>query len=281
MTRRPLPKWRRGVRERIYDHVYSSPGGEVGGVLVGEIPKTGPVRITAAIPALRAEGERASVTFTHDAWSDVHAIMERKHKGKRIVGWYHSHPGFGIFLSEHDLFIQRNFFSDPAQVAYVVDPHASTEGLFAWVDGDIEQVMSAKTPRRPANRPLPGKAGNATRGSSRRGPVVAGAIAMVAAGALVWLLAFNGNDDTATSPGQAVTVTQTVTVPRTATPPPAPASGETSGATKTEARPPVENGKFGSKSVPSAKKPPVGSASSGPAPAAGSAQQPPPATGGR
>lgn len=283
MTRRPLPKWRRGVQERIYDHVYSSPGGEVGGVLVGEIPNTGPVRITAAIPALRAEGERASVTFTHDAWSDVHAIMERKHKGKRIVGWYHSHPGFGIFLSEHDLFIQRNFFSDPAQVAYVVDPHASTEGLFAWVDGDIEQVMSAKTPRRPVTRPLPGKVGTAPRSSSRRGGVIAGVIAMVVVGALVWLVAFSGSDDPVTTPPQGGTVTRTVTVPATPTTPTSPPPTNPGRASKTETKPPVENGNFGSKSVPSTTKPQVGSAAPSriPPQSANPSPSPPPATGGR
>ncbi|MEI8082614.1 MAG: Mov34/MPN/PAD-1 family protein, partial [Actinomycetes bacterium] len=208
MTRRALPRWRRGVQARIYDHVYSSPGGEVGGVLVGEIPKSGPMRITAAIPALRAEGERASVTFTHDAWSDVHAIMERKHKGKRIVGWYHSHPGFGIFLSEHDLFIQRNFFSDPAQVAYVVDPHASTEGLFGWIDGDIKQVMSATTPRDPVTRPLPGKTGAEHQRSTRRGALIAGIIAAIIAAALVWLVAFNGGDESVPAPTPTPSTTQ-------------------------------------------------------------------------
>ena len=39
-----------------------------------------------------------------------------------IVGWYHTHPDFGIFLSHHDLFIHQHFFAQPLQVAYVVDP---------------------------------------------------------------------------------------------------------------------------------------------------------------
>ena len=57
-----------------------------------------------------------------------------------IVGWYHTHPDFGIFLSSHDLFIHRNFFDQPLQVAYVVDPIRQTRGFFRWRDGGLDQV---------------------------------------------------------------------------------------------------------------------------------------------
>jgi hypothetical protein len=75
------------------------------------------------------------------------------------VGWYHSHPSFGIFLSEHDLFIHRNFFSGPAQIAVVVDPINCTEGVFAWRHGEIAKVLERSTPSawraRPVRRPPP------------------------------------------------------------------------------------------------------------------------------
>jgi len=41
--------------------------------------------------------------------------MDAQFADKKIVGWYHSHPGFGIFLSEYDLFIHRNFFTAPGR----------------------------------------------------------------------------------------------------------------------------------------------------------------------
>jgi proteasome lid subunit RPN8/RPN11 len=40
----------------------------------------------------------------------------------RIVGWWHSHPGFGCFLSRTDLHTQEFFFPESYQVALVVDP---------------------------------------------------------------------------------------------------------------------------------------------------------------
>ncbi len=40
----------------------------------------------------------------------------------RIVGWWHSHPDFGCFLSDTDLHTQEFFFPESYQVALVVDP---------------------------------------------------------------------------------------------------------------------------------------------------------------
>jgi len=40
----------------------------------------------------------------------------------RVVGWWHSHPDFGCFLSKTDLKTQIYFFPESYQVALVVDP---------------------------------------------------------------------------------------------------------------------------------------------------------------
>jgi proteasome lid subunit RPN8/RPN11 len=77
----------------------------------------------------------AEVTFTHESWSQINKEMDAKFADERIVGWYHSHPDFGIFLSERDCFIHEHFFSGPGQVAYVIDPVRDLEGVFAWRNG--------------------------------------------------------------------------------------------------------------------------------------------------
>src|SRR4029453_14212343 len=51
-------------------------------------------------------------------------------------GWYHSHPGFGVFLSDYDVFIHKNFFTATHQIAWVFDPHSDSEGCFGWVSPD-------------------------------------------------------------------------------------------------------------------------------------------------
>ena len=48
---------------------------------------------------------------------------KRENDNLRIVGWWHSHPGFGCFLSTTDLKTQEYFFPESYQVALVVDPH--------------------------------------------------------------------------------------------------------------------------------------------------------------
>ena len=111
--------------------------------------------VTGSIAALEADGRRASVTFTHEAWASIYAAMDREFSDDQIVGWYHSHPGFGIFLSSHDRFIHDNFFSDSRQIAYVVDPHAGTEGVFHWRNGKLVALFEGPAGRRGTGGPHP------------------------------------------------------------------------------------------------------------------------------
>ena len=39
-----------------------------------------------------------------------------------IIGWYHSHPGYGCFLSEIDIMTHAQQFYKPYNVALVIDP---------------------------------------------------------------------------------------------------------------------------------------------------------------
>jgi proteasome lid subunit RPN8/RPN11 len=120
-------------------HVLSDVSREVGGVLVGTI-NDGRASVVAAVPAQRAVGAAGHVTFTHEVWEEVLPIVDRDYPDGRIVGWYHSHPGFGLFLSEYDQFIQENFFPEPPMLALVIDPLAGEGGWFLRRDGKIDLV---------------------------------------------------------------------------------------------------------------------------------------------
>ena len=54
-----------------------------------------------------------------------------------VLGWYHSHPRIGIFLSRADIFIHREFFNHPNQVALVVDPYTMKKGFYGWYGEEI------------------------------------------------------------------------------------------------------------------------------------------------
>lgn len=130
----------KGAYETIVSHGETNPEVERCGVLVGDLFKDadGPfLVITHAIRGERAKEDVSRVRFTHSTWEHIHKVMDEQHPGKRIVGWYHMHPGFGVFLSEVDLFAHRNFFNAAWQVALVVDSKTNREGFFFWRDGEI------------------------------------------------------------------------------------------------------------------------------------------------
>lgn len=131
------------VHAGIHAHASAKTDVEICGVLVGvwERDADGPfARISEYIRCNSATQKFAEVTFTHESWSQINKEMDTRFSDLRIIGWYHSHPDFGIFLSDRDGFIQQNFFSGPGQVAFVVDPVRHLEGLFEWRDGKTELI---------------------------------------------------------------------------------------------------------------------------------------------
>jgi proteasome lid subunit RPN8/RPN11 len=128
--------------EEAFDHLtghgLEDTSTEVGGVLAGHLlrDRSGPyIHVQAIIRAEHAEGSVAEFKITHTAWEHINGVMDKDHEDCRILGWYHTHPGFGIFLSDKDLFIQESFFNLPFQVALVFDPKAREHGVYAWKDG--------------------------------------------------------------------------------------------------------------------------------------------------
>jgi proteasome lid subunit RPN8/RPN11 len=122
----------------IWKHALETTSVEICGVLVGNWHRddVGPfVKVTESIRGEGAETRFAEVTFTHQTWAKINAEMDTKFAHLKIVGWYHTHPDFGIFLSDRDRFIQEHFFSGPGQIALVVDPVRNTEGVFIWRGG--------------------------------------------------------------------------------------------------------------------------------------------------
>ena len=135
----------------IHNYCYSDTSQELAGVLLGKYSeKDGQyfVFIEAAVEARYTEAKRGSVTFTHKSWDYINKIREDKYPQHKVVGWFHTHPGFGIFLSGYDKFIHQNFFNLPFQVAYVVDPLAGKHGFFGWRNNNLE-VVSFEGPPTP------------------------------------------------------------------------------------------------------------------------------------
>ena len=132
-------RMRAEVAREIRQHARGNSKTEVCGVLVGS-DSDGVTSIDACIAGENATQGGAHVTFTQDTWEHIYKVKDRDYPNERIVGWYHSHPGFGVFLSDHDTFIHQNFFSSPQQVAWVYDPHSDEEGCFGWQGERLERL---------------------------------------------------------------------------------------------------------------------------------------------
>lgn len=146
------------VARQIRQHARGSPGAEICGVLIGQ-DRPGRIVIQASIAGANAEEAGAHVTFTQDTWEHIYQIKDKQYPDERIVGWYHSHPGFGVFLSDHDTFIHKNFFASPGQVAWVYDPHSDEEGCFGWADGRIIRLSQVTISDRRGGEMVPENAG--------------------------------------------------------------------------------------------------------------------------
>lgn len=126
------------------EHAASDLEREVGGTLVGNWSIDAESRqqfilVEAALPARFTRQGSLYLTFTQDSLVDLHTEIDEHYPGKQIVGWYHTHPGMGIFLSPYDTWLHHHFFPEPWQVALVIEPHSATGGFFIrQADGALD-----------------------------------------------------------------------------------------------------------------------------------------------
>jgi len=78
-------------------------------------------------------------------------MLKQTGRPEAVVGWYHSHPGFGCWLSSVDISTQQLFERlDGRSVAVVIDPIQSVKGkvvIDAFRLINPSAVMSGREPR--------------------------------------------------------------------------------------------------------------------------------------
>ncbi len=62
-----------------------------------------------------------SVRFSSTAFNFLANVLKNSQENV-VVGWCHSHPSYGCFLSSTDVTTQRRFFNEEFHVAAVFDP---------------------------------------------------------------------------------------------------------------------------------------------------------------
>ena len=124
-------------------HAKEDLSSEVCGVLVGEVCQDSDGDHVSVLAIVRGTSTRAGaihVTYTQETWNQIHRNMEKEYPKLHIVGWYHSHPGFGVEFSDMDLFIHENFFRGRSQIAFVTDPLGGEEAICAKGSRGIEHL---------------------------------------------------------------------------------------------------------------------------------------------
>lgn len=156
----------RAAYAELIAHAKESLDKEICGVLAGTVCEDDAgvfVHIAAVIRGTAANQGSTHVTFTQQTWNQIHKTLEHDYPNLQIVGWYHSHPGFGVEFSDMDLFIQRNFFSGPTQIALVTDPLSGAVAICLntpsgiqyldrfWVDGKQQLCQAPQAAGQPAS----------------------------------------------------------------------------------------------------------------------------------
>src|SRR5256712_10040881 len=111
----------------LQEHLKSSPTQAIFGFLIGDVyrdPETG-VLYSVIDKTLKLSqpiyGDKTEVVVSR-LWDRMQQQLAKA--AGSLLGWYHSHPGQGGYLTAHDVETHEKFFTDPWQVAVLVAAEA-------------------------------------------------------------------------------------------------------------------------------------------------------------
>jgi len=102
---------------------------EVMGLMLGEFVDDYTVKVVDVF-AMPQSGTTVSVESVDPVFqASMVEKLAQTNRPETVVGWYHSHPGFGCWLSGTDVGTQQSFEQlHPRAVAVVIDPIQSVKG---------------------------------------------------------------------------------------------------------------------------------------------------------
>ncbi len=101
---------------------------EIGGFLIGKIKRDKIIVTRATFP--RQRGSRTHVYINDADMAILAEELSERGMDEVIIGWHHTHPGLGVFMSGTDVSTQlryQAFF--PEAIALVMDPFKFSETL--------------------------------------------------------------------------------------------------------------------------------------------------------
>ncbi|EGR28837.1 proteasome regulatory particle subunit, putative [Ichthyophthirius multifiliis] len=102
---------------------------EVMGLMLGQIVDDYKINVVDVF-AMPQSGTSVSVESVDPIFQQqMLELLQQTERTEMVVGWYHSHPGFGCWLSNVDQNTQHSFEQlNPKAVALVIDPIQSVRG---------------------------------------------------------------------------------------------------------------------------------------------------------
>ncbi|GMT16892.1 hypothetical protein PFISCL1PPCAC_8189, partial [Pristionchus fissidentatus] len=134
---------------KMLKHARSGVPLEVMGLMLGEFVDDFTISVVDVF-AMPQSGTSVSVESVDPAYqAKMLEMLGRTSRKEMVVGWYHSHPGFGCWLSSVDQQTQQSFETlHKRAVAVVVDPIQSVKGkvvLEAFRNVQMGQLMNFST----------------------------------------------------------------------------------------------------------------------------------------
>lgn len=139
---------RKSLLRKVKRHAQRDLSHECFGLLLGNayadpIRKVLWIEVQDTVAAVDTNASQASVEVSTKEFQrlndEVDKIWDRTRGETRKIGWYHSHPNFGIFMSATDQANQRQFYSQEWQIALVVDPVREEFGFFRGAESEACQ----------------------------------------------------------------------------------------------------------------------------------------------
>ncbi|KAG7192523.1 multicatalytic endopeptidase [Scheffersomyces spartinae] len=124
---------------------------EVMGLMLGEFVDDFTIHVIDVF-AMPQSGTGVSVEAVDDVFqAKMMDMLRQTGRDQMVVGWYHSHPGFGCWLSSVDVNTQHSFEQlNKRAVAVVIDPIQSVRGkvvIDAFRTIDTTTLMLGQEPR--------------------------------------------------------------------------------------------------------------------------------------
>lgn len=123
----------KAAQEIMNEHAHSGSPQEVGGFLLGRPFNEVGEHVAWVLDAIQGDCEsyRSRVLIKSSTYDRVWNKVEEN--DLVVIGWYHTHPGFGIFLSTTDINTMGLYYNQMYHVAIVLDPVNEKCGVFGWM----------------------------------------------------------------------------------------------------------------------------------------------------